>query len=71
MKNMGTVDRAVRAVIGVCLLIAAFTLAPLAAGWLHWIAIVIGVILILTAVISICPAYWPFGIRTDRSGNPA
>jgi hypothetical protein len=57
-KNMGTVDRIVRAVLGVALL-----------GWGYatgnwWGAI--GIVPLLTAAVSFCPAYLPFGISTAK-----
>ncbi|MBJ3775989.1 YgaP family membrane protein [Acuticoccus mangrovi] len=66
MRNLGTADRVIRAIVGIALLIAAFVAAPLAAGWPHWVAIVVGAVLVLTALISFCPAYRLFGIRTCR-----
>lgn len=66
MKNMGSADRIIRAVVGIAVLVAAFFAPPLMAGWLHWIALAAGAILIVTALVSVCPAYMPFGIRTCR-----
>ncbi|RAH97869.1 DUF2892 domain-containing protein [Acuticoccus sediminis] len=67
MKNVGPVDRLIRAVAGIALLIAAFTAAPLLAGWPHYVALGVGTVLVLTAVAAFCPAYLPFGIRTCRT----
>lgn len=66
-KNMGTVDRVLRAILGVALLAAAFLAPQLSAGWPHWVAIAVGAVMLFTAVVSICPAYLPFGIRTCRN----
>lgn len=59
-KNMGMVDRALRAVVGVVLvaLAAAGTIGVW--GW-------IGVVPLATAAIGWCPAYAPFGISTCPS----
>ncbi len=65
--NMGKLDRALRAVAGLVLLIAAFTTAIGGDGWLNWIVIAAGAVLLGTAATGICPAYLPFGIRTCRS----
>lgn len=55
--NMGTVDRALRAIIGVVLIALVFVGPQTAWGW-------IGLIPLATAVIGWCPLYAPFGIRT-------
>ena len=59
-KNMGTVDRAVRAVVGVVLVALAATGTVGVWGW-------IGVVPLATAAIGWCPAYAPFGISTCPS----
>ena len=57
-KNMGNLDRSVRAIAGLALI-----------GWGvatgNWWGAV-GVIPLLTAAVSWCPAYVPFGIRTTK-----
>lgn len=68
-KNMGSTDRAVRAVAGVLLLILAYTAAPFAAGLFHWGAVVVGIVLLATSLLGVCPAYLPFGIRTCARGS--
>jgi hypothetical protein len=55
-KNMGSVDRIVRAVVGVALIAWALTGGPVWA----WI----GVLPLVTAVLGFCPGYVPFGIST-------
>jgi hypothetical protein len=59
-KNMGMVDRAVRAVVGVVLVALAATGTIGVWGW-------IGVVPLATAAIGWCPAYLPFGISTCPS----
>jgi membrane-associated protease RseP (regulator of RpoE activity) len=60
--NVGTFDRLARIVVGLALI--AFALGYLAPGtgwnWVGWI----GVLPILTAVFSKCPAYSLFGCST-------
>jgi len=65
-KNLGGGDRIIRLLVGAGLIVAAFILAPLATGWAHWVALAVGVVLILTALVAVCPAYLPFGLRTCR-----
>jgi hypothetical protein len=55
-KNMGSVDRIVRAEVGVALIAWALTGGPVWA----WI----GVLPLVTAVLGFCPGYVPFGIST-------
>ncbi|WP_439578806.1 YgaP family membrane protein [Elioraea sp.] len=59
-KNMGMVDRAVRAVVGVVLVALAATGTIGVWGW-------IGVVPLATAAIGWCPAYLPLGISTCPS----
>lgn len=66
-KNVGSVDRGFRAVIGIVALVLALTwfqvmdgsLAGLVAGG-------IGIILLLTAVIGTCPLYVPLKVSTCK-----
>jgi hypothetical protein len=57
-KNMGTTDRIIRAIAGIALLAWGYT----AQNWLG----AIGLIPLFTALVSWCPAYLPFGIRTNK-----
>jgi hypothetical protein len=68
MVNVGTIDRALRFVLGAMLLFAPF-LPPLAGYFVEigaWKYVVagVGVVLIGTAIFRFCPAYTLFGIRT-------
>ena len=60
--NVGMIDRIARIVIGIALI--AFALGYIAPGtswsWVGWI----GVVPILTAIFSTCPAYSLLGIST-------
>ena len=56
-KNAGTVDRALRAIVGLVLIALALTGTIGAWGW-------IGVIPLATAVLGWCPAYTLLGIKT-------
>lgn len=57
VKNVGTVDRVARIVVGLILIALVFTGPQTPWGW-------IGVIPIATALIGWCPAYSIFGMRT-------
>jgi len=56
-RNMGTLDRALRASVGVVLLWLTATETIGAWGY-------IGLVPLLTAALGYCPAYSPFGIST-------
>ncbi len=68
MVNVGTADRAVRAVVGLILLAVPFVPAAAAAlagmgAWI-WLLPAVGAVLLLTALFRFCPAYTLLGIRT-------
>lgn len=56
-KNMGTVDRALRAVIGIVLIALVFVGPQTPWGW-------IGIVPLATALIGFCPAYRLIGLNT-------
>jgi Protein of unknown function (DUF2892) len=60
-SNTGNVDRAIRAILGLVLIALAATGTI---GVWGWIGIVIGIVLLLTAVFGFCPAYAIFGMNT-------
>lgn len=64
--NVGSVDRALRILVGLILVVLAATNQIGAWGWL-------GLIPMLTGVVSFCPAYSLLGIRTcklDAANEP-
>jgi membrane-bound ClpP family serine protease len=65
--NVGTADRAVRAVIGIVALVLAFTTLGVMAG-AAWgiVAAVVGVVMLGTAALGMCPAHMPFKISTCK-----
>ena len=56
-KNVGSMDRALRILLGVALIVAAWVGVIGVWGWL-------GVIPLATGVFRVCPAYLPFGLST-------
>jgi hypothetical protein len=60
--NVGSVDRAIRIVVGIGLILFALLSGSAHAAW-GWI----GVLPLATGLIGWCPAYMPFGIRTCRT----
>ncbi len=63
-KNVGNIDRILRFVVGIVLLIAAFTTGLAATGWIFWAMIIVGLVAVGTALIGNCPLYSILGIRT-------
>ena len=55
--NVGNIDRAIRILLGLGLIVATLVGAIGAWGWL-------GVIPLATGIFRFCPAYLPFGFRT-------
>lgn len=61
-KNMGSADRAIRAIIGVVLIALVFIGPQTVWGW-------VGIIPIATALMGNCPAYSLVGIKTCKNSN--
>ncbi|MDP3196008.1 DUF2892 domain-containing protein [Tabrizicola sp.] len=64
-RNVGTVDRALRALIGILALAGAFALGWFS-GWTVWAAAAVGVIMLGTAAVGFCPLYRLVGINTCK-----
>ena len=64
MKNVGKTDKVIRYILGVVLIVAGISL-QVSSGGFWWLAL-IALVPIITAAISICPAYLPFGISTNK-----
>ena len=68
MPNVGSLDRTLRFVLGVFLLVAPFLpmFAAFFAAWGPWkfAVVVVGVVMIGTAALRFCPLYTLLGIRT-------
>jgi hypothetical protein len=61
-KNVGSIDRILRIVVGLGLISLVFVGPQTPWGW-------IGIVPLLTATISFCPLYTLLGIRTCPIGN--
>ncbi len=68
-KNMGTVDRVIRTVVAVAIIILYFT--GLIGGTLALILGIVAVLFLLTSLVSFCPTYTLFGISTCKEGPAA
>lgn len=68
MTNVGTIDRGARFILGLLLIALSFLppSAPVFAGlglW-RWVLAAVGVVMIATAAMRVCPAYTLLGIST-------
>ena len=59
-KNIGSIDRALRIIVGLALLAGFFLNADAAYRWLY----LIGIIPLATGLMSNCPLYSIFGLST-------
>ena len=59
-KNVGTIDRALRIIVGLALLAGFFLNRDGAYSWLY----LIGIIPLVTGLMSSCPLYAIFGLNT-------
>jgi hypothetical protein len=60
--NVGPIDRAIRAIVGLLLIAYAIPVGFPETGW-NWIGW-IGIVPLLTAIVGFCPAYTVFGLST-------
>jgi hypothetical protein len=61
-KNMGSVDKAIRILIAVVFVVLFVT--KTVTGTLGIVLLVLAGVFVLTSLVSFCPLYLPFGIRT-------
>lgn len=66
-KNMGSADRIIRVVIA--LVVATLIFNDIITGTLAVVLGVLAGIFVLTGLVSFCPLYAPFGIKTCKT-NP-
>lgn len=61
-KNMGSLDRTLRVVAALILVVLAST--GVISGTLAVVAYVVAAVFAVTSLVKFCPAYLPFGINT-------
>jgi len=61
-KNMGTIDKVIRLIVAVLFIVLYFT--GTVTGTVGIILLVLAAVFILTSLISSCPLYLPFGLKT-------
>ena len=66
VRNMGRLDRMLRLIIGLALIVAPMLNLPVtwSVAWMAYASMGVGVVLTLTAVTGVCPLYSALGIRT-------
>ncbi len=66
-KNVGSIDRVIRGSIGAVAVVLAFTTLSVMTGAISGVvAAVIGVVMLGTAALGICPLYIPFRMSTCK-----
>ena len=63
-KNMGTLDKAVRSIAAILLVVLYFTGAV--SGTVGYVFLGIAAVFLLTSTFSFCPLYAPFGMSTCK-----
>jgi hypothetical protein len=63
-KNMGTIDKVIRILVAVVVVILYFT--HVISGTLAIILLALSAIFIVTSFLSFCPLYLPFGLSTRK-----
>ncbi len=64
-KNMGSVDRAVRIILAI--VFGALYFTNKVTGTWGIVLLVVGIVFLLTALVSSCPLYSIFGLKTRHS----
>lgn len=67
-QNMSALDRTIRAIIGLALVVGMFTF--ITGAWL-WVVGIIAAILLVTATVGFCPLYALLHIRTKAPERAA
>lgn len=66
--NVGTIDRVIRAILGVVLILAPFvSSAAVFQGAMTWVSVIVGAVLLFTAITRFCLLYRVLGIKTCRT----
>jgi hypothetical protein len=66
--NVGSADRALRALLGIVLILAPFVSgAAIFQGALAWVSVIVGAVMLFTAVTRFCLLYRVLGISTCRA----
>jgi hypothetical protein len=65
-RNESGLDRIIRVVVGLVFIVL---FAVMASGWLGWLLLVLGAILLGTGIIGFCPLYTALKINTNKNAQ--
>jgi len=63
-RNMGTIDKAIRILVAVVVVILYFT--HVITGTLAIVLLALSAVFVVTSFLSFCPLYLPFGLSTRK-----
>ena len=63
-KNMGTVDKVIRVLVAIIILVLYFT--HVVSGTLAVILLILAGVFVVTSLLGFCPLYLPFGLSTRK-----
>jgi hypothetical protein len=63
-KNMGTIDKVIRILVAVVVVILFLT--HVITGTLAYILLALGAVFVITSLLGFCPLYLPFGLSTRK-----
>ena len=66
-KNMGSADRIIRFIIAAVIATLYFT--NVITGTIGIVLLVLAGVFVLTSLVSVCPLYLPFGLKTCKTEN--
>jgi hypothetical protein len=63
-KNMGTIDKVIRILVALVVVILFFT--NIISGTLAYILLALSAVFVLTSILGFCPLYLPLGLSTKK-----
>jgi hypothetical protein len=63
-KNLGSVDRSIRILIALAIVVLAFT--KIVTGILAIVLLVVAAVFLLTSLLGVCPLYMLLGLSTSK-----
>jgi Inner membrane protein YgaP-like, transmembrane domain len=63
-KNMGSVDKTIRLLLALVIVILAFT--KVITGVWAIVLLILALVFVVTSLLGLCPLYLPFGINTNK-----
>jgi len=63
-KNMGTIDKVIRILVAVVVVVLFFT--SIISGTLAYILLALSAVFVVTSLLGFCPLYLPVGLSTKK-----